>query len=143
MSRLLIAWGNPLRGDDGVAARVAAEVAELDPTVEVVVVHQPTPELAERLAGAERAVLVDAAADLPPGEVAVRPLGPAPGGCGLGHELDPGSLLQLAARVFGRAPDAHLVVVGVGSAAWGEELSPPLAAALSRAAATALRALGS
>lgn len=139
MRRLLVAWGSTLRGDDGVAWRVAAEVARRDPGVEVVAVHQPTPELVARLAEADRAVLVDAAADLAPGEVAERD--PAATAVGIGHELDPAVLLAWARELYGGAPETTLLAIGIADAGWGEELSGAAEAAVPAAAARALQLL--
>jgi hydrogenase maturation protease len=119
---LVIGYGNDLRGDDGAGPRVAAEVAARGwPSVEVLAVHQLTPELAEALSRAGRAVFVDAAVDGL--EVSVRPLGPAPTRSGMGHSGDPGGLLELARTAFGRCPPAWLVTVPGDRFGFGFELS--------------------
>jgi hydrogenase maturation protease len=44
---LLIGYGNPLRGDDGLGWQVADQVArDADKSIKVVATHQLTPELA-------------------------------------------------------------------------------------------------
>ena len=61
---LIVGYGNPLRGDDGVGqavARAFANEAAID-GVEALACHQLTPELAERFAAAARVVLIDAVA---------------------------------------------------------------------------------
>src|SRR5690242_12882091 len=59
---LVIGYGNELRRDDGVGAKVACAVAEWHlPGIEAIVCHQLTPELAERIASAAHVVFVDAA----------------------------------------------------------------------------------
>ena len=76
---LVIGYGNTLRSDDGVGAKVAAAVAELAlPGVVALVLHQLTPELAETISEARAVVFVDAAVDAAT-EVQVRQLEPAEG----------------------------------------------------------------
>ena len=77
---LIVGYGNPLRGDDGVGqavARAFAGEAAID-GVDALACHQLTPELAERFAAAARVVLIDAAAGREAGGVSVVPLQPAP-----------------------------------------------------------------
>jgi hydrogenase maturation protease len=105
---LVIGYGNPLRGDDGIGPAVAAAVAALNlPGVRVRVVHQLTPELAADLADARVAVFVDAADGGEP--VAAVRVEPSPDGGVMTHAADPRGLLALAVAVFGRAPEAWLV----------------------------------
>lgn len=145
---LLIAYGNPLRGDDGVGWAVAAavEAAGVPHPLphRVLTVHQLTPELASDVAGADRVVFVDAACDADPGEVIAQPVRPADGPPhGLTqHSYDPGTLLWLARQAHGRAPDeAWLVTVGADRFDCDEALSPAVQAAVPRACAEALRHL--
>ena len=51
-------------------------------------------------------------------------------GAGWSHHLDPSSLVDLAGELYGRAPDAFIVSVGVESLALGDRLSPMVEAAL-------------
>lgn len=146
MSRvLIIGYGNPLRGDDGVGIRVAAllageqgEAAALhDPGVEVLACHQLTPELAPRVAAADRLILVDARADGEPGAVIEQILAPlslsdAAGGFTLTHHLDPAGLLAAAQLLYSKAPPAVLLTVCGESFDYSEALSPRVAAALPR-----------
>src|ERR1035438_8523471 len=62
MSRVLIlAYGNPLRGDDAFGWRVAERLLELppDPSVEILRLHQLTPELMDPLSRADLALFID------------------------------------------------------------------------------------
>jgi len=59
MKALCLAIGNSLRGDDGVAHRVAGQLGQLEDVV-VSSVFQLTPELAPEVARAEIVVFVDA-----------------------------------------------------------------------------------
>ena len=121
---LVIGYGNTLRSDDGVGAKVAAAVAELAlPGVTVLVRHQLTPELAETISEARAVIFVDAAADAST-EVQVRRLEPAGGAQLMAHAADPRTLLALAKQLFGRCPPAWWLTIPVENLEFGEELSP-------------------
>jgi len=139
---LIVGYGNPLRGDDGVGqavARAFAEEAAID-GVDAIACHQLTPELAERFAAAALVVLIDAAAGPEAGAVSVIPLLPAPAPSStLGHHVEPSQLLHMAQRLYGRSPEAYLVTVGAGSLELGEGLSAPVMAALPEVIATVRR----
>jgi hydrogenase maturation protease len=121
---LVIGYGNTLRSDDGVGAKVAAAVAELAlPGVVALVRHQLTPELAEPISEARAVVFVDAAADAST-EVQVRSLEPGSGAQLMAHAADPRTLLALAKRLFGRCPPAWWLTIPVENLGFGEELSP-------------------
>lgn len=121
---LVIGYGNTLRSDDGVGAKVAAAVAELAlPGVVSLVRHQLTPELAEPISSARAVVFVDAAVDAAT-EVQVRQLEPAEGAQLMAHAADPRSLLAFARQLFGRCPPAWWLTIPVENLDFGEELSP-------------------
>ena len=120
---LVIGYGNTLRSDDGVGAKVAAAVAELNlPGVTALVRHQLTPELAEPVSEARAVVFVDAAVDAAI-EVQVRQLEPAEGAQLMTHAADPRTLLALARQLFGRCPPAWWLNIPVENLEFGEELS--------------------
>jgi hydrogenase maturation protease len=143
---LLIGYGNPLRRDDGVAWRVAAAVQDQIPAhhLRVVTTHQLTPELAEIIAAAPHVLLVDAAVDLPPGKLALRPVqaaqDPRPESA---HHLHPATLLALARLLSPKAP-AHLTLLTIGGEDFqhGEALSPAVEAAVPVAVALVMDWLG-
>ena len=139
---LIIGYGNPLRGDDGIgqaAAQALANDAAVN-SADVIGCHQLTPELAEYIAAVELVVFVDAAVDIPPGIVVVREInGTSAISSGLVHTADPAALLDLARKLYGRSPEAVLVTVGVSSLALSEVLSEAAAAALPEAVATVRR----
>lgn len=129
---LIVGVGNVLRGDDGVAFAAILRIAA-DPRcagVTAVARHQLTPELAEEVAAAGRFILVDADVGLSPGEVRVRRCSPAGGGAPLTHHVAPEGLLALAALLYGHAPPAWTVSVGLRSTEPGDPLSEPVEAAL-------------
>ena len=149
---LVIGYGNTLRSDDGVGWHVAALLAG-DPRlagVEVLAVHQLTPELALDMSRASLVILVDASTNGAPGAIVLRRLKPAgeaavdggptrgvgqdlPAGRGPGatsHHVGPGELLAMARELYGAAPEAVAVSVGVASMEVGESLSSDVATAL-------------
>lgn len=112
-SPLIIGYGNPFRGDDGVGPYVAAQLGGI-------VVHQLVPEMAEQIAKAESVIFVDANCSLPPGQVEVQPVEEE---AILTHKSTPGALLKLAREVYGQAPQATLIAIGVTSFDLGEQLT--------------------
>jgi Ni,Fe-hydrogenase maturation factor len=92
------------------------------PEVLALAVPQLTPELAELLAEAQSAVFVDACVTTEAG-VEVQPLDASRWQESLGHTSDPGTLLALAAAVYGRSPPAWLVRIPIESFGFGIGLS--------------------
>lgn len=136
----LFGYGSTLRSDDGVGWRVAALAAD-DPRFAGVVVHalhQLAPELALDLSGARVAIFVDADVAAPPGTVRVRRVDASAGASATSHHVDAGTLLAIAADLYGAAPPAWAVGVGVTDVEVGEGLSPAVAAALPVVLATIL-----
>ena len=62
---LIVAYGNPLRSDDGVGWVVAEELRRrlASPEVEVLRLQQLLPEVAESLSRADAVIFVDASRD--------------------------------------------------------------------------------
>ncbi|MEZ4831857.1 MAG: hydrogenase maturation protease [Caldilineaceae bacterium] len=132
-STLVVAYGNPLRGDDGVGWQAAILLArELKDQVQVLARHQLTPELAEALSTASRVIFIDAAADGPAGEIAChrversKKLTAQP----FTHHVAPADLLTAAHTLYGHAPDGYLITVNGYSFGYTESLSPVVEAAL-------------
>lgn len=121
---LIIGYGNPLRGDDGLGPRAADLLGGM-------VLHQLNPELAEPISRAGLVIFIDAAETGRPGEWTCVEVRPAPSAERLfTHHLDPGALLAAARALYGRAPRALLFTMAGESFDLGEELSPAVAAAL-------------
>jgi hydrogenase maturation protease len=156
---LLIGYGNPLRGDDGVgwhvanAVRAALRAGETAAAniheatggsrLRILTEHQLTPELASDVAASGVVVFVDAACDCAPGVVRVRPVNVTGPPSGLTqHQFDPGTLLWLAGQVYGRVPaSAWLVTIGASAFACEQRLSPPVQAGVSVAYRAAVHLL--
>jgi hydrogenase maturation protease len=132
---LVVGYGNRLRSDDGLGWHVIERLTR-DPRVagaELLWRHQLTPELAVDFAAASLVVLVDAAADMAPGVISVRQIGPsASGGTVMSHHTDPQSLVMLAVELYGVVPPVYVVGVGPLSLEEGDRLSPVVEAAMPR-----------
>jgi hydrogenase maturation protease len=131
---LVIGYGAALRGDDAVGWYVADLIA-CDPRfidVDVLSVHQLTPEIAADVAAASRVVLIDAADDGgPPGAVRVVDIRPYECGSGaFSHHVDAATLVMLADEIFHRAPPTSLVTVSLKSTAHEQRLTAPVAGAI-------------
>ena len=130
---LVIGYGNPLRSDDGIGWAIAGRLAG-DPrfaAIDVLQRHQLTPELALDVSRADVVVLVDARSGPPAGSVAIERVdGASASGTTWSHHLGPASLVALARELYGRAPEVHVISVAAGSMEVGEELTPPVEAAL-------------
>lgn len=132
---LVIGYGNTLRSDDGAGPCVARAIeARVPDRTRVIEAHQLTPEMAIAISAAGRVVFVDAVDA--PHETAPRlsRLVAEPGADPLNpHASDPGSLLWLAATLFGGAPEAWLVAIPGAEFGFGETLSPGAARASAEA----------
>jgi hydrogenase maturation protease len=127
--RLVLAYGNPLRGDDGAGWRLA-DTLRGDPETEIVCVHQLAPELADRVRRADSVLFLDAAVGEAPGTVTARHLYPDPTVSELGHTMSPATLLYLTSTFYGCTPEATLVTIAGRDFGFGTGLSRPVAEAL-------------
>lgn len=125
---LVLAVGNPSRGDDAVGPLLAERLAALvervgaHDRVEVLCDQQLMVEHALDLEGRRGVVFVDAAVG-PPGQVACAPVTPATGLPVLSHSCSPGQLLGLMTTTLQTTPPpAWTVSVG----GHGFELGAPL-----------------
>lgn len=137
---LLIAYGNPLRGDDGLAWRAAEQLKRIFASsgVEIVEQHQLVPELAELISRVASVIFLDAAAphatNAHPGEISVveiaetetQPAGKSP----FHHHLSPASLLGLTAQLYGVRPRAFVATLTGEDFGLGEHLSPAVERAM-------------
>jgi hydrogenase maturation protease len=135
---LIVAYGNPLRSDDGVGWVVAEELRRrlTSPEVEVVRLQQLLPEVAEGLSRAAAVIFVDASCNGEPGEVRCQPVLPPPTKVQFSHQLSPAEVLGLASQLYGATPQAFCVTLAGYCFEHGEELSESVAARLPHLAAT-------
>jgi len=141
MSRtLILACGNPLRGDDAVALHLARALRE-ELASSNVIVHssqQWTPELAEPLSHCDLAIFLDAASRFSPGFVHCESVSPyaGEGHALLTHSCNPGLLLLMSRNIYNRVPQrAFLLTIGAQSFAFSFSLSAAVQQAIPEALA--------
>jgi hydrogenase maturation protease len=131
---LIIGWGNPLRGDDGLGWRAAERLSELLRGHEAVVrvSHQLMPEFAEEMSRSDLVIFIDAACDnRSSGEIGFERVEPRRSpAAAFSHQMDPPALLGMAETLYGRCPEAFFFTVAGRSFGYGEELSPEVQSAL-------------
>jgi len=134
---LIIGYGNPLRGDDGIGV-CAAEAFEAEITagtlpegypLTILTRMQLTPELAEPVHDADLVIFIDACVEGEPGTVREEDLAPTEGGA-LTHHVYPGTLLALAQELYGNSPKALVISVAGGDFGYESGLSAAVAATL-------------
>lgn len=124
---LVLACGNPLRGDDAVALHVAKALVTgfCDEDTLVYSQHQWLPEMAETISESELVIFVDASEEIAAGEVCTRTVVPvAAVPHPMTHSVSPAALLAMARDLYGRLPkDTYLVSIGGESFGLSEKLS--------------------
>jgi hydrogenase maturation protease len=126
---LIIGYGNLLRGDDGFGWHAAERLREIirDPDVEVLTVHQLTPELMDPIGHAGEVVFLDAAATGEPGHISVTGIAPATGGAAsFTHIATPAALLAGARVLYGSEARGVMVSVAGADFTLGAGLSEPV-----------------
>ncbi|MGP0076067.1 MAG: hypothetical protein ACLPWF_29460 [Bryobacteraceae bacterium] len=114
MRALVIAIGNPLRRDDGVAHHVRV------PGLEKRAVLQLVPEVAEEIASFDLVVFVDASVTAT--RPRLEPVGPS-AGSPLTHVCSPGEIVALARSLFGFVGRAYLCHIPARDFSNSERLS--------------------
>ena len=134
---LIIAYGNPLRSDDGVAWRAADSLSGKfsSPDVEILRLHQLAPELADTLRAYDRVIFIDAAfseeTGIEPGAVRVEEITlETPDAAPFTHVFSPQKVLGLSAELFGVRPQGFSVTVRGANFDHGNALSAPVARAI-------------
>ncbi|MGC2473577.1 MAG: hydrogenase maturation protease [Candidatus Sulfotelmatobacter sp.] len=144
---LIVAYGNPLRCDDGIAWRAADVLAQRLPEseVEIVRLHQLAPELADAAQHHELIFFVDAACVAAAhvdnvekrnaGDICVREIranngAPRKEAGQFSHVYSPEKVLDLAKELYGAAPKAFVITVAGENFGHGDFLSAPVTAAL-------------
>jgi hydrogenase maturation protease len=129
----VVAYGNPLRGDDGVAWRIVERLEQAGDAVVPLALHQLTPEVALVLKQADGVIFVDAEVGPPPGNVGRVEVTARVAEAGIAHHMRPETVLALAESLYGAHPRAALVTVAGERFDLTEELSPPVRRAIPRA----------
>ena len=133
MNRLLIiGYGNRSRGDDGVGYRAAERLHDrlAGTGIEVLAVHQLTPELMDAVARAERVIFIDAGVQGQPGEIRMIDLDASGASEAFTHHGRPAALLSGAAKLYGSSATGVLYSIAGQSFEFGEELTPAVERAM-------------
>jgi len=138
---LIIAYGNPLRSDDGVAWR-AAETLEgkfSASDVEILRLHQLAPEVADDLRQRDLVVFLDAACvqgadqdkagEIRLHEISAKDPTESPP-TQFTHVFSPAKVIEFARQLYGVTPKAIVITVVGQHFGHGESLSPAVANAL-------------
>ncbi len=129
MPALVIAIGNHLRGDDGVAHHVADLLHGVTPLR----VHQLTPEIAAELQNTDTVIFLDADPDAEAPSLE-RIEGPAGTTGPLSHSMTPGTVVAIASRLCGFHGKAWLCRLPARDFSASTELSSEAVAHLNHAA---------
>ena len=134
MRLVVFGWGNETRGDDGLGPALLARFAAADwPETTTVEDYQLQIEHALDLEGAECALFVDAGKNTP-APFSFRAIAPRRATTHTSHALAPEAVLDVYARIKGRAPPPAFALCMRGeSFALGEGLSPEGASRLEEA----------
>ena len=133
---LIVAYGNPLRTDDGVAWRAAEALQKIfrPDQAEILTLHQLGPELAEYASRSECVIFVDAASGPGrPGEIQAKELSESDAdskSSAFCHAVSPAHVLALAAQLYNCRPRAFSTTIVGENFNHGESLSPVVEAAL-------------
>lgn len=125
---LIIAYGNPLRSDDGLAWLVAEQLENRfrADDVEILRLHQLGPELAETASHAACVIFIDAAnSPGSPGEIQIADLSASTAlqPAHFGHAISPATVLGLAAQLYSAKPRAYSATIVGQSFDHGDTLS--------------------
>jgi len=134
----IVAYGNPLRSDDGVAWQAAGILESKFPEheVEILRLHQLGPELAEAITHFERIIFLDAAfpsQGSKPGEIRIQNIFPNPNASDasrFSHVVTPHTIVTLAHTLYHADVKASLVTITGENFDHGESLSDSVKAAL-------------
>ena len=122
MNTLVIGYGNPLRGDDGVGPQVVEQLAAWsEEKLQTRAVHQLTPELAAEISLVEEVWFVDAwVGGVTPTvqQLTVTTALPV-----MDHGWQPEGLLQLAKTLYDAEPVAYHLLIPAQQFDYGENLS--------------------
>ena len=134
---LVIGYGNPLCGDDGIGPCAVERLADEESPAEAeyLTLRQLTPELAEPISRADTVIFVDAADGGAPGNITchkltlpAEPSQTAPGA--FTHHVDAAALLESARLLYGKYPVAYLFTVAGENFELGDSFSSGVESAL-------------
>jgi hydrogenase maturation protease len=138
---LIVAYGNPLRCDDGVAWH-AADVLEHEfpeSEVEILRLHQLAPEVADAAQHRDLLLFIDAASldrihETKPGQIRVTEISrlatQTDHAAQFSHVYPPSRILALARELYHASPQAFVITVAGENFDHGDSLSDAVAAAI-------------
>jgi hydrogenase maturation protease len=119
-------YGNALRSDDAIGrvlARLLGQRLNQEDDLRVYQLHQLTPELVERIAGASFVIFIDARTDGQVGTVISETVSPQINDGAFTHNITPAELLGAALDWYGASPQGLLISVVGSSFEYGDALS--------------------
>jgi hydrogenase maturation protease len=131
MRALLIAVGNRLRRDDGVAHTVLEQLVPISDVASRAFL-QLTPEVTEEIAGYDIVIFIDSDANAV--ELSIEPMGQLPSSPVFSHIWRPAEIVQLSTALFGFTGRAFLCRIPVCELSPGEGLSRQASAFAKQAA---------
>ena len=124
---LILGYGNPDRQDDGVAWHIISRLAQnlgrtpltsfhteyesINTSIDLLCYLQLTPELAETIAGYNKAMLIDAHTENIEKEINISVISPQFQPSPFTHHITPNTCLALAESLYGNTPETHLISV--------------------------------
>lgn len=126
---LIMGYGNSLRSDDAIGrvlARLLGQRLSQDDDLRVYQLHQLTPELVERIAGASYVIFIDARERGQAGTVTSEIVTPQMNDGAFTHNINPAELLGAALDWYGTSPQALLISIVGASFEYGDRLSPEM-----------------
>lgn len=124
---LIICIGNEIRSDDAVAIHLKKELEKLVlPFVEIISVHQLTPELAEIISKFDKVIFADASLETL-NEPVLKKIEVDENfvfHSSLNHTFSPESLIYLTRKLYNNSPEAYLLSIPVVNLDFGTELHP-------------------
>lgn len=122
---LIVAYGNPLRCDDGIGWHAADLLRKRLPQSQarILCLHQLTPEVAEAASHADTVIFIDATCHGEPGQIVVSTLPQPAVAPPCSHHSSPENLIALCRRLYGHCPRAYTVSIGGACFDHGDELS--------------------
>lgn len=111
--RLVIGYGNTLRGDDGIGQIIASELMARVKTdaIDILTRHQLTPELVEPISAADTVFFIDASVGTQVGRIDVRPVEASTSEGAFTHHVTPESLLTASQTLYNASPRGFIISI--------------------------------
>ena len=124
---MVVGYGNPLCGDDGVgwhAAQVLADTLEVE-DIKILACHTLTPKLFDPVRQSDLVIFVNSCMDDLPGQLTFRAIKSRIPNTGLRRSrLNPQALLSCVQELYGTCPQGLMITMGGENFNYGDDLSP-------------------